>query len=98
MVKIAVPKYVALGAALFVLSSSGLALAQDAPIKGVVELFTSQSCSSCPPADKVLGEVIKRGDVLALAFHVDYWNYLDWKDTNMIMRPASDRPKSIPRK
>lgn len=68
-----------LAASLLILSSP--AWAQDAPIKGVVELFTSQSCSSCPPADKVLGEVIKRGDVLALAFHVDYWNYLDWKDT-----------------
>lgn len=51
------------------------------PVKGVVELFTSQSCSSCPPADKVFGEVIKREGVLGLAFHVDYWNYLNWKDT-----------------
>lgn len=51
------------------------------PVRGVVELFTSQSCSSCPPADKVFGEVILRGDVLGLAYHVDYWNYLDWKDT-----------------
>lgn len=51
------------------------------PLRGVVELFTSQSCSSCPPADKVFGEVIRRGDVLGLSFHVDYWNYLDWKDT-----------------
>lgn len=51
------------------------------PVKGVVELFTSQSCSSCPPADKVFGEVIQRDGVLGLAFHVDYWNYLNWKDT-----------------
>jgi hypothetical protein len=72
-------KFSVLAASLAVLSSA--AWAQDVPIKGVVELFTSQSCSSCPPADKVLGEVIKRGDVIALAFHVDYWNYLDWKDT-----------------
>lgn len=48
--------------------------------KGVVELFTSQSCSSCPPADKVLGDLIARGDVIALAYHVDYWNYLGWRD------------------
>ncbi len=81
MFKINALTYTALGATLYLLSSSGLALAQAAPIKGVVELFTSQSCSSCPPADKVLGEIIKRGDVVALAFHVDYWNYLDWKDT-----------------
>ena len=51
------------------------------PVKGVVELFTSQSCSSCPPADKVFGQVIRRDGVLGLAFHVDYWNYLNWKDT-----------------
>src|SRR6201996_9024240 len=46
----------------------------------VVELFTSQGCSSCPPADKYLGELAKRPDVLALAFHVEYWNYIGWTD------------------
>ena len=46
----------------------------------VVELFTSQGCSSCPPADAFLGELAARPDVLALSFHVDYWNYLGWKD------------------
>ena len=46
----------------------------------VVELFTSQGCSSCPPADAFLGELTKREDVLALAFHVDYWDYIGWKD------------------
>ena len=70
----------ALGALLFA-ALSGVASANAEPVRGVVELFTSQSCSSCPPADRVLGEVIKRGDVLGLAFHVDYWNYLNWKDT-----------------
>jgi len=47
----------------------------------VVEMFTSQGCSSCPPADKVLAGYAARGDVLALSWHVDYWNYLGWKDT-----------------
>ncbi len=56
-------------------------LAQAGEVKGVVELFTSQGCSSCPPADKVLGEVTEQGGVLALAFHVDYWDRLGWKDT-----------------
>lgn len=46
----------------------------------VVELFTSQGCSSCPPADAFLGELAKRRDVVALAFHVDYWDYIGWKD------------------
>ncbi len=48
--------------------------------KAVVELFTSQGCSSCPPADAYLGELAERDDVLALSFHVDYWNYIGWRD------------------
>jgi hypothetical protein len=49
--------------------------------KAVVELFTSQGCSSCPPADALLTSLDERGDVLALAYHVDYWDYVGWKDT-----------------
>lgn len=49
--------------------------------KGVVELFTSQGCNSCPKADAVLSELAERGDVIALGYHVDYWDYLGWKDT-----------------
>jgi hypothetical protein len=48
---------------------------------GVVELFTSQGCSSCPPADAIFEELVKKGDVIALAYHVDYWDYLGWRDT-----------------
>ena len=47
----------------------------------VVELFTSQGCSSCPPADAFLGELAKRPNVLALGFHIDYWDYIGWRDT-----------------
>lgn len=46
----------------------------------VVELFTSQGCASCPPADAFLGEIAQRKGVLALSLHVDYWNYMVWKD------------------
>lgn len=46
----------------------------------VVELFTSEGCSSCPPAEAYLGELARRPDVLALAFHVDYWDDLGWQD------------------
>ncbi len=46
----------------------------------VVELFTSEGCSSCPPAEAYVGELAQRGDVLALTFHVDYWDDLGWRD------------------
>ena len=46
----------------------------------VLELFTSQGCSSCPPADALLGQLTRRSDVIALAWHVDYWNHLGWRD------------------
>ena len=49
--------------------------------RAVVELFTSQGCSSCPPADKILGELAKDPSVIALSMPIDYWDYLGWKDT-----------------
>jgi hypothetical protein len=57
---------------------TGPALSATHP--AVIELFTSQGCSSCPPADALLGELAHRNDVIALAFHVDYWDSLGWKD------------------
>jgi hypothetical protein len=49
--------------------------------RAVVELFTSQGCSSCPAADKVLGELAKDPNVIAISLPIDYWDYLGWKDT-----------------
>lgn len=60
------------------LMSGAPARAGDYPV--VVELFTSQGCSSCPPADEILTELAGRKDVIALALHVDYWDYLGWPD------------------
>ncbi|KEJ90115.1 DUF1223 domain-containing protein [Sulfitobacter donghicola] len=54
------------------------AFADQHPV--VVELYTSQGCSSCPPADAMLAELSGRDDVIAIALHVDYWDYIGWKD------------------
>ena len=52
----------------------------DKPL-GVVELFTSQGCSSCPPADEFFAELAGKENIVALAYHVNYWDYLGWQDT-----------------
>ncbi|GGE40247.1 DUF1223 domain-containing protein [Actibacterium pelagium] len=70
VIRIAMLIWLALSAPLF---------AQSKPV--VVELFTSQGCSSCPPADEMMHQLAKRDDVIALALHVDYWDYIGWKDS-----------------
>src|SRR5271169_6832435 len=62
-------------------SLSQVAQAADAAHPTVIELFQSQGCSSCPPAEASVGAVSGRPDVLALSFEVDYWDRLGWKDT-----------------
>ncbi len=73
---------------LLLVAMTGLASAQDsgarssgAQAKAVLELYTSQGCNSCPPADALLGIYAKRDDLVALTLPVDYWDYLGWKDT-----------------
>src|SRR3989338_2609171 len=61
-----------------------------------VELFTSQGCSSCPPADAFLGRLAKRSDIVALSFHVDYWDYIGWKDP-FASRQSTERQRSYAR-
>jgi hypothetical protein len=67
-------------------AACGAMLALAAPAQAqtdsavVVELYTSQGCSSCPPADALLGELAADPSIIALALHVDYWDYLGWKD------------------
>ncbi|MDB5548078.1 MAG: hypothetical protein JWR73_2528 [Tardiphaga sp.] len=55
--------------------------AQATEPRAVIELFTSQGCSSCPPADKILGDLAADPSIIALTMPIDYWDYLGWKDT-----------------
>ena len=68
---------------LVALAASGLPANADSVSrpKAVVELFTSQGCASCPPADALLTSLAEQNDVVALAYHVDYWDYVGWEDT-----------------
>jgi hypothetical protein len=73
-----------LAASVAVLLWGGVAAHAQAPVapaKAVIELFTSQGCSSCPPADALFGELSKDPTVISLTLPVTYWDYLGWKDT-----------------
>ena len=68
------------------------------PVEGpwAIELFTSQGCSSCPPADAFLGKLARRRDIVALSFHVDYWDYIGWKDP-FASRDTTERQRAYAR-
>lgn len=65
-------------ATIAVAASLPLAAQEGAPV--VVELYTSQGCSSCPDADAYFGELVRQPGIIAIGFHVDYWNYIGWRD------------------
>jgi hypothetical protein len=81
---------------IFLESGAGAAHAADRERQVVVELFTSQSCSACPPADAFLGVLAKRPGVIALGLHVDYWDYTGWKDP-FAQRTHTERQRNYSR-
>ncbi len=97
MIKIILISGILLGAVTFgssLLNAQSNAEALNAPDKvAVVALFTSQSCSSCPPADEILTQIAKNPNIITLGFHVTYWDHLHWKDT-LGRELASDRQRS----
>src|ERR1700759_3274929 len=87
---------------LVLLAARGTAAAPGQPPAGgvaVVELFTSQGCSSCPPADRLLSKLAQdsryQGKVIPLSFHVDYWNSIGWQDPFSSAR-WSERQRAYP--
>jgi hypothetical protein len=68
----------ALSLILMLITATAASAADTRPV--VVELFTSQGCSSCPPADALLADLAKRGDVVALGYHITYWDGAQWRD------------------
>src|SRR6202045_2771964 len=68
-------------AAVAIASSVAILSARADPPRAVIELFTSQGCSSCPSADRLLGELARDPAIVAMSLPIDYWDYLGWKDT-----------------
>jgi hypothetical protein len=84
-------RHITIAAALVCTSLS--AYAQGVKPRAVIELFTSQGCSSCPAADKLLGELAKDPTLVTMSLAVDYWDYLGWKDT-LALHGHSDRERA----
>ncbi len=75
---------------------SPFALSSESVRPAIVELYTSEGCSSCPPAEALIEEIARRPGVLPLAFHVDYWDDLGWHD-RFSMRQATQRQQDLAR-
>lgn len=70
----------ALALTLALSAAAGATADQRGAAPVLIELFTSQGCSSCPPADRLAGRLARRGDLVVLSFHVNYWDYIGWRD------------------
>jgi hypothetical protein len=81
------------GAAIVAARPDGAAARPPGGGPWAVELFTSQGCNSCPPADAFLGRLAKRPNIVALSFHVDYWDYIGWKDA-FASRETTERQRT----
>ena len=90
--------HILLGTVALLAATATAGATDDARLRplGVVELFTSQGCNSCPPADKIFADLVAGGEVVALAYHVDYWDYLGWKDT-LATRENTERQQGYAR-
>jgi hypothetical protein len=74
-------RHVTFAAALVCITFAAAHSSTAGETRAVIELFTSQGCSSCPPADKLLGELSKDPTLVTMSLPIDYWDYLGWKDT-----------------
>ena len=83
-------------AVLMAAALAGAGQAASAEPRAVIELFTSQGCSSCPPADALLGKLAHDPSVIALSLPIDYWDYIGWKD-RFATRETTERQRAYAR-
>ena len=86
-------RHIAFAAALIFGTAASIPAARAAGLRAVIELFTSQGCSSCPAADKLMGKLAGDPTLLTMSLPVDYWDYLGWKDT-LALHAHSERQRA----